>query len=529
MKKNLPLILILIIGIALRFYHNLGISLWHDEAFSALLIKYPWSEMMYGIGLDVHPPMYYIFLRFWHYVFGDSLLSLRGFTVFFGVGTIWAAWLFVKEAFKDEKMALWAAVLVALNPFQIEYASEARMYTMGAFFAILAAYFLIKALNRQKKLAGDISLNMPNLPADIDIKRSMLLSYIGFVLSIVVMIYTHYYLLFTAAAICFYGVVYLFFHHQGNFWEKFKWLILSGVLIVLSYLPWLKTFLFQFKQVSGGYWIPPMDRWSVPSTLWTLILGFGHDVQNHGTQKWLIALSVLFLFVVYRFLRKSQSFHKYLVLLCVLAPFFGAVLFYILAKLKGSNSSVYQVRYFLYTSTFFSVIIAAWLREMKWKWLGQTLFIIYAIINLFAFYLYWKDLNIKIRPGMDSAAKFIQSNIQEKDKLYVGSSFEFFNLKYYVSQMRRTGVPRPLLYSGGRKVENMLHFEGTAILTNNDLVLDFNQGLNNADTVWLLWTNGFGGQKPETPKNWVKIDEKEYPEVRPYVGTNIYITEYKVN
>jgi hypothetical protein len=168
-------------------------------------------------------------------------------------------------------------------------------------------------------------------------------------------------------------------------------------------------------------------------------------------------------------------------------------------------------------------------KDVKWKWLAQSLFIIYVVANLLAFNLYWKGLNIKMRPGMDSAAKFIQANIQEKDKLYVGSSFEFFNLKYYVSQMQRTGIPRPLLYSGGRKVENMLHFEGTAILTNNDLVLDFNQGLNNADTVWLLWTNGFGGQKPETPKNWVKIDEKEYPEVRPYVGTNIYITEYKVN
>jgi uncharacterized membrane protein len=190
MRKYFPIISILVIGVILRFYHNLGISLWHDEAFSALLIKYPWSEMMYRIGLDVHPPMYYIVLRFWHYFFGDSLLSLRGFTVFFGVGTIWAAWLFVKEAFKDEKMALWAAVLVALNPFQIEYASEARMYTMGAFFAILAAYFLVKALNRQKQLAGDLSLNMPNLPTSIDIKRSMLLSYIGSVLSIVVMIYT---------------------------------------------------------------------------------------------------------------------------------------------------------------------------------------------------------------------------------------------------------------------------------------------------------------------------------------------------
>src|SRR6185295_18641507 len=127
MKKYFPLVLILILGTLLRFYHNLDISLWHDEAFSALMIRYPWPEMFYRLGLDVHPPMYYIFLRFWHDVFGDSLLSLRGFSIFFSVGTIWAGWLFVKEAFthstgsgssKHEKAALWAALFIAINPFQ---------------------------------------------------------------------------------------------------------------------------------------------------------------------------------------------------------------------------------------------------------------------------------------------------------------------------------------------------------------------------------------------------------------------------
>jgi uncharacterized membrane protein len=85
MKKYYPIFLILILGLLLRLYHNTNISLWHDEAFSALLIKYPWQEMLYRIGLDVHPPAYYIFLRIWHYIFSDSLLSLRLFSVFFGV------------------------------------------------------------------------------------------------------------------------------------------------------------------------------------------------------------------------------------------------------------------------------------------------------------------------------------------------------------------------------------------------------------------------------------------------------------
>src|SRR6185503_841332 len=180
--------------------------LWHDEAFSPLLIKYSWSEMMYRIGLDVHPPMYYVFLRVWHYGFGDSLWSLRAMSVFFGVAAIVAAYAFVHAAFKNKTAALIAALLVAISPFQIQYVTEARMYTMGAFFAILAAYFLVKALETEKIAIEHEQTYMPNLPQDMWLKKASLLYYLLFALSISVIMYTHYYLFFTAAALGIYAL-----------------------------------------------------------------------------------------------------------------------------------------------------------------------------------------------------------------------------------------------------------------------------------------------------------------------------------
>jgi len=528
-KKYLPIIAILVLGTVLRYYHNLDISLWHDEAFSALLIKYPWGEMMQRIGLDVHPPMYYIFLRIWHYAFGDSLLALRSFSVFFSVGTIWAAWLFVKEAFRDNhRAALLAAALVALNPFQIQYATEARMYTMGAFFAALAAYFLVKALRYHTLLYDTKKLDMPNLPSTIFDRKKMVWNYIGFSLSIIVMIYTHYYLLFAAAAICFYGVMYLYVHHQGKVFEKFLWLLLSLIVIVISYLPWLKTFLFQYRQVDSGYWIPPMDKWSVPSTLYTLLIGFGHDVNQLNVQKLLVVITIMILIVLYYFLKKTQSFHKWLVLLVSAAPFAGALLFLLLAKLKGSGSSVYLVRYFIFTGAFLSIVVAVWLSQIKYKSLSAILTFCFLLLNFWAFGNYWQNLNIKQKPGLNHAAKYLQANLEPNHKLYVGSSFMFFNLKYYASQLNI--IQRPLLFSGGNvEAKNLPHFAGTAILTNDDLLPDFSQGVKSGDTVWLVWTNGFGASKPPIPSNWTQIAEKEYPEVRPYAGANVYVSEYKVN
>lgn len=526
MKKYWSLLSVLVIAAGLRLINLTAISLWHDEAFSALLIKYSWSEMMYRIGLDVHPPMYYIFLRLWHYVFGDSLFSLRGLSVFFGVLTVWAVWMFVKEAFKNQKYALWAAVLVAVNPFSIQYVTEARMYTMGAFFGVLAAYFLVKALHQQKTLYEGGQQNIPYLPEAASLKRRMLLNYLGFSASIVVLIYTHYYLLFTATAICFYGLVHLFFHHQGTI-KKYAWLALSFLVIAVSYLPWLKIFLFQYKQVGAGYWIPPMDRWSIPSTLWTVLFGIGHDVTKPNTQKLLVLIFVFVLYFLYRFLKKTQNFEKWLVMLAIIAPFAGSFLFYLLTKLKGSESSVYLVRYFLYTSAFFSIALGIWLSEIKRKTLSYGLMGLCVVFNLFAVYNFWHELDVSTKPGMAAAAKYLKTNVQPIDKLYVVSSFEFFNFKYY----NQTPV-RPLLYSGGsRDIHSMPHFAGTAILTNEDLLPDFSENVRQGDIVWLLWTNsfGFGDEDPNVPDKWKQILKKKYPEVRPYPGTEVYIAEYLVD
>ncbi len=545
MKKYFWLIVILAVGTALRFYHNTSISLWHDEAFSALMIRYSWPEMFRRLALDVHPPMYYIFLKVWHYVFGDKLLSLRGFSILFGVLTIWATWLFVKYVFtphhsatasgtgrRSEKMALWAALLVAISTFQLQYVTEARMYTMGAFFSVLGAYFLVRALREQKQFYDDKKLNMPNLPQDISLKKSYLWHYLWFAVCAGIMNFTHYYLLFTTAALCFYALVYHIYHYRSNY-KRYWELLLSYLVIVIFFLPWLRQFIFQYKQVSAGYWIPPMDIWSIPGTLWAMLLGIGHDNSNSFTLKMLVVVFLFCIFFFWQFLRKTQYFEKWLVVLATIAPFGGAILFVLLARLKGSTVSVYEERYFLFSSTFFIVALAAWLSEIRIKWLSVVLFTAYCLFSFCAFFHYWNGLDIAKNPGMNGAAIFLHSVVAENDHVFVGSSFEFFNYKYYdyTYYPLPKGV-QPLLFTGGRgDISQISHVEGIALLTNQDLLPSFSDAVHTGDTVWLLWTDAFGSDPdgPQVPLNWTSVDKRDFPDVRPWVGTNIYVTEYKVN
>jgi uncharacterized membrane protein len=528
MKKHYPIFLILILGLLLRLYHNTNLSLWHDEAFSALLIKYPWQEMLYRIGLDVHPPAYYIFLRIWHYIFSDSLLSLRLFSVFFGVGTIWGVWLLVKIIFESRRLAIITAFLVAVNTFQIQYATEARMYTMGAFFTVMACYFTVQFLKHWHELN---KLTLPYNSEEFKDKKVLFWNWLGMVVSMIVMIYTHYYLLFSVLAICLFFVIDLLWHRVSTFGRKIWLILLTGFSLILAFLPWLNVFLFQVKQVGSGYWIPPMDIWSVPTTLYTLIFGFSYDINNLKVQALLVVVTVAFLFVIYKFIKQTKNFYKWLIVLVTLAPFLGSGLFYLLARAQGSHSSVYLVRYFVFTSPFLIIILATWLQQIKHQNLFKIILFAYVILCFFSFYRYWHNVNISTRPGMNKAIKYLEANLQSQDKLYSASSFMFFNLKYYLNQSFKTKVSAPtlLLYSGGiREVNNLPHYAGTAILNNSDLLADLNQNIKIGDIVWLVWTNGFGANKPDVPKNWNEITVQEFPEVRPYLGTSVFVSEYQV-
>lgn len=524
LKRNLALIGIVIGGLLLRLWHLTDISLWHDEAFSALLIKYSWSEMMTRIGLDVHPPIYYIFLRFWSYVFGHSLFSLRGMSVMFGVATIIAGYYFVKYVFRSERAALISALLIAVNPFQVQYVTEARMYTMGAFFAVAAAFALVTALRTQ----NSFYVNSNNVVLQAKLKKCFLWNYALFALCSAILIYTHYYLLFMVAALGLYAIFYCAMNFHTEF-KKYIWVVISGIAIGISFIPWLNIFLFQFKQVGGGYWIPPMDRWSIPSTLWELLLrlpvNYGEMIWKLTEAQWAwLFITILTGAIIIRFLWKYTETEKWLVLGAFLAPFGGAILFLILAKIQGNDSSVYLVRYFIFCSSFYLIIVALFISRLRIKQIGYALVVILVGLNLYSIWNYWDLIQVQTKPGMAAAGKFLDANVEPTHKIYVGSSFQFFNYKYY----NHTSV-KPLLFTDGRYTHDLPHYAGTAILTDEDLVLNFSDTTSSGDTIWLIWTNGFGGTKPATPEKWEQVAETVYPEIRPYVGTIVYVTQYKVN
>jgi len=138
-----------LMGAALRLSTLNTRSFWLDETTSVRQAGWSIQEMLAWAAHNVHPPLFHTLLHFWMVAFGRSELAVRGFAVTWGIVAIplvyWAA-----RAFYDRRTALFATAIVALSPFFIWYAQEARMYTMMLVFALLSTGAMWRALDRRR-------------------------------------------------------------------------------------------------------------------------------------------------------------------------------------------------------------------------------------------------------------------------------------------------------------------------------------------------------------------------------------------
>ena len=449
------------------------VSLWHDEAFSGLLVQYEdYGEMLYRIGLDVHPPLYYIILRAWTDIVGTSLYALRSFSLIFGLLTALGTYILAREIFRNRSIALLALFFMLFGSFQIQYNMEARMYTLGTFFIVFSSIVLLKAL-----------------------KTKSTIRWLVYAILTAAAIYTHYLIVFLVFA---QGLFILL--RRAN--PKFAFLAFG--LIGLSYLPWLPTFLRQLKQVEEAFWIPPLSRWSIPTTLAKMTTGEGMNPQL--VPYILIAISGLVVAALGLMLWKYKQQDKWLLALGFFIPFGGAILL-------SLRTSIYLDRYFIFVLPFLMIILASVI-------ISKRLLIVLAMIGIVISYpVHWYINGLANQPGMNSAAAYLEEFVAPQDVIVVNSSFVYFTFRYY----NQTSI-QPVLYAPSE----LLHYSGTALLVEDDTISNFQGIANPGDTVWTIDTTGFGNYQPEIPSSWKKISEKDFSDAYIHRGS-IIVRQYIVN
>src|SRR5512141_2175655 len=152
-RSTLLLLLILILATALRWYRIDGQSFWNDEGNSARIAERSLQLITEAAAGDIHPPLYYYLLHFWRDVFGSSEIALRSLSAMLGLALVWLTYLIARRVF-DAGIGLVAALVTAIDPFQIYYSQEARMYMLLAVIAAASTLTLIVLLEKWSKGQG---------------------------------------------------------------------------------------------------------------------------------------------------------------------------------------------------------------------------------------------------------------------------------------------------------------------------------------------------------------------------------------
>jgi mannosyltransferase len=137
------LVLALLLAVGLRFYRLGAQSLWNDEGTSVAMAQRDPLTIAHDAAHDIHPPLYYWLLSGWVRLFGTSEAAVRSFSALLGVVLV-ALTYALGRLLAGEWAGLAAAFLAAINPFQVYYSQEARMYMLLAALGALAFYAALR-------------------------------------------------------------------------------------------------------------------------------------------------------------------------------------------------------------------------------------------------------------------------------------------------------------------------------------------------------------------------------------------------
>ena len=121
---------------SLRAYRLAGQSLWSDEDITLDRALLPARELVQRLPVE-HGPLYFLLLHGWIRIAGQGDFALRFPSLCAGVAAVALA-AYVGARLAGRGVGLYEAAIVAVNPFQVWYGQEARMYTLVEALSLLA-------------------------------------------------------------------------------------------------------------------------------------------------------------------------------------------------------------------------------------------------------------------------------------------------------------------------------------------------------------------------------------------------------
>ncbi len=214
-------VVLTVAGGALRFFHLGYQSLWLDELFSVAVAHRDWMQVIVGsLQGDTNPPLFNLLLHL-ALQLGSDETAARAISVIFSIATIPLFYLLARDLF-DAQVALLATILLVINPFQLLFAQEARMYAQFGFLSLAAGFFFLRGLESGRRT-----------------------DWVLFDIAEALAFYTHSLAFLNLLALDIFAAT------RRRSWSG---LILGHGILGILFAPWLVVFVGQAARVQAGFW-----------------------------------------------------------------------------------------------------------------------------------------------------------------------------------------------------------------------------------------------------------------------------------
>lgn len=197
--------------VAARLWRLSASCLWFDEIFSVHAARHGWAELLRFAAADIiHPPLFYLLLKIWISLGGESLLWLRLLPALVGMAAIIPFLLLCRELDLKQNERNLALLLLAVNGYLIKYAQELRMYSLLMFLSAFSLWLFVKFFKAEHGWRKQVGwLFLINL----------------------LLVYSHYAGWIVVAVECLVLVI----------WQrrKAKLFLIAFALLLLAYAPWV--------------------------------------------------------------------------------------------------------------------------------------------------------------------------------------------------------------------------------------------------------------------------------------------------
>lgn len=247
--KKVFVYLIPVLIVIFTIIYCFGRAVWLDEVFSLKLASNGFGDILCIDSTDVHPPLYYFLLRI-GFITGDmlninSIVVGKFVSVLAEIILLFVAIIKVNKKWGRNVSIIFSIFLVSM-PQMTEYFTEVRMYGWGALFVICAFIYGMEIVQ------------------EIDNRKAYILLSLFAILSA----YTHYYALMGCFLIYVEVIVLLFMKGRQ---DEIKKVFFSGIIVAVSFLPWIFVLMGQVNKVNDNYWIAPITINSIKDNLHFII------------------------------------------------------------------------------------------------------------------------------------------------------------------------------------------------------------------------------------------------------------------